>query len=227
MGSTNKTQYLELPQWIGTDQPTWLGDMNDAFLKIDEGYDTISGNASTAIAQAGQAVQDAENALTKATSVETVANQANTNANTALQTANNALETANTANSGVSNINSTLDSFAWQSGTVTSVDGVFNSLDSIVNRSAGLKLLGIAMSGVFTGAPIQATPNMSLFTLPSWARPATKRTIYGGAVLFNGLGESYTIDITIDTDGTVKKGSGTLNDIRYMRMNIMLVTATW
>ena len=42
MGSTNKTQYLELPQWIGTDKPTFLGDFNDAFLKIDNGYNTIN-----------------------------------------------------------------------------------------------------------------------------------------------------------------------------------------
>lgn len=227
MGSTNKTQYLELPQWIGTDQPTWLGDMNDAFLKIDEGYGTISGNASTAIAQAGQAVQDAENAVTKADAVETVANQANTNANTALQTANTALQTANTANSGLSAVESTLDTFAWQSGTATGVSGVFSSLSTIINRSAGLQLLGIAASGTFSGAPITANENMKLFTLPSWAKPATQRTIYGGATFFNGLGESYTNDLIIDTDGTVKKGTGTLTDIRYFRVNLMLATTTW
>lgn len=227
MGSTNKTKYLKLPQWIGTDQPTWLGDMNDAFLKIDEGYDTISGNASTAIAQAGQAVQDAENAVTKADAVGTVANQANTNANTALQTANTALQTANTANSGLSAVVSTLDTFAWQSGTVTGVSGVFDILNSIVNKNAGLQMLGIALSGTFASAPITATEGMSLFTLPSWARPATERNIYAGATFFNGVGESYTSDIIIGTDGVVKKGSGTLNEIRYMRMNVMLATATW
>lgn len=227
MGSTNKTQYLKLPQWIGTDQPTWLGDMNDAFLKIDEGYDTISGNASTAIAQAGQAVQDAENALTKATSVETVANQANTNANTALSTANSALETANAANSAITQLENTVDTFAWQSGTVTGVSGVFDILNSIVNKNAGLQMLGIALSGTFANPPITATEGMSLFTLPSWARPATERTIYAGATFFNGIGESYTNDVIIGTDGVVKKGSGTLNEIRYMRMNVMLATATW
>ena len=62
MGSTNKTEYLKLPQWIGTDQPTWLGDMNDAFLKIDGGFNTISGEASTATSVAGNAVQTATNA---------------------------------------------------------------------------------------------------------------------------------------------------------------------
>lgn len=35
MPSTNKTPYAELPQFLPSDKPTWLGDMNNAFLKID------------------------------------------------------------------------------------------------------------------------------------------------------------------------------------------------
>lgn len=37
MSSTNKTANYQLPQWAGTDHPTWQGDMNDAFSKIDAG----------------------------------------------------------------------------------------------------------------------------------------------------------------------------------------------
>lgn len=36
MSSTNKTTNYELPQWIDTDKPTYLGDQNGAYLKIDE-----------------------------------------------------------------------------------------------------------------------------------------------------------------------------------------------
>lgn len=35
MPSTDKTPYAELPQFVASDKPTWLGDMNNAFLKID------------------------------------------------------------------------------------------------------------------------------------------------------------------------------------------------
>ena len=31
MGATNRTANYDLPQWIGTDKPTFLGDLNDAF----------------------------------------------------------------------------------------------------------------------------------------------------------------------------------------------------
>ena len=35
MASTNKTTHYDLPQWIGTDKPTFLGDLNGAFSTID------------------------------------------------------------------------------------------------------------------------------------------------------------------------------------------------
>lgn len=226
MGSTNKTTNLQLPQWIGTDKPTFLGDFNDAFLKIDEGYGTISGNATTAIAQAGQAVQDAENALTKATSVETIANQANTNANTALSTANSALETANTANSAVTQLDNTIDTFAWQSGTATEPSSLYSVLNSIINFSSGLKLLGIAISGKFASTT-EISSSTLLFTLPSWACPATKRTIYGGVTIYGSAGNSVTVDLIINTDGTCYPAGGALSEVLYVRANLMLATATW
>lgn len=42
MSATNKTANYDLPQWIGSDHPTWQGDLNSAFLKIDE---TMKANA--------------------------------------------------------------------------------------------------------------------------------------------------------------------------------------
>ena len=35
MGHTNSTANLALPQFIGTDKPTWLSDVNGAFAAID------------------------------------------------------------------------------------------------------------------------------------------------------------------------------------------------
>ena len=32
MASTNKTTNYSLPQWVGSDKPSYLGDFNDAFL---------------------------------------------------------------------------------------------------------------------------------------------------------------------------------------------------
>lgn len=37
MAFTNETANLHLPQWIGSDTPDWLTDVNNAFAAIDEG----------------------------------------------------------------------------------------------------------------------------------------------------------------------------------------------
>ena len=59
MSATNKTTYLDLPQFIGTDVPSWLGDFNGAMEKIDTGYNNVD-------IKAGQATSTANSASSKA-----------------------------------------------------------------------------------------------------------------------------------------------------------------
>ena len=59
MSATNKTTYLDLPQFIGTDVPSWLGDFNGAMEKIDSGYNKVD-------IKAGQAASTANSASSKA-----------------------------------------------------------------------------------------------------------------------------------------------------------------
>lgn len=64
MGATNSTTNLQLPQFIGTDKPSWLGDFNGAMLKVDNfagkaesdiGTVTATANAAKATAEAAEA----------------------------------------------------------------------------------------------------------------------------------------------------------------------------
>ena len=48
MASTNKTTHYDLPQWIGTDKPTFLGDLNGAFSTLDTQLYTAVTNAANA-----------------------------------------------------------------------------------------------------------------------------------------------------------------------------------
>ena len=48
MGHTNQTANYNLPQFVGTDKPSWLGDINDAFAAIDTAIAAASSEASTA-----------------------------------------------------------------------------------------------------------------------------------------------------------------------------------
>jgi len=125
MGATNQTTNYELPLFIGTDKPSWLGDFNGAMNKIDTSIkgnkdeidslktrmtatetvaNTASSTASTALTNANTAqttantaVSNAETADTKATGAQTTANTALSNASTAQNTANNANSTAQSA----------------------------------------------------------------------------------------------------------------------------------
>ena len=91
MGHTNSTANLALPQFIGTDKPTWLGDINGAFSAID----SYAGTNDAAVAAA---VSDASSAISQASAAVNTANTANTTAGNASTTANNAIGVANTAN---------------------------------------------------------------------------------------------------------------------------------
>lgn len=96
MSHTNSTANLGLPQFIGTDKPTWLSDVNGAFAAIDSyagsndaALAITDGKADTAIADASNAVTTAGNAATTAGNAATTATNANTVAGNALTIVNN------------------------------------------------------------------------------------------------------------------------------------------
>lgn len=48
MSATNLTKNLKLPQFLASDKPSWLGDVNGAMLNIDNGYGTLTGDIANA-----------------------------------------------------------------------------------------------------------------------------------------------------------------------------------
>lgn len=119
MSSTNKTNYYDLSQYIGTDKPTYLGDYNSDMSKIDGAIHQVQETATTANQTAGSAeakVQlanqsieslkgrvgvvegNVSNLQEKDTAQDTAINGAKQTAESANATANNALQSANNAN---------------------------------------------------------------------------------------------------------------------------------
>ena len=84
MSSTNHTTNYNLPQFVGTDKPAWLGDVNPAMSAIDTAMHT---NAT----KAQQGIDDAATAKSRADDAYTLADSANTAAGTAQLTANSAV----------------------------------------------------------------------------------------------------------------------------------------
>lgn len=226
MGSTNKTTGYNLPQWIGTDKPTFLGDMNDAFLKIDEGMTANKGSASTAVAQAGQAVQDANAALTKANSVETTANQASTNAQNAITIANNAKEDVDNAVSDINNLTTKVNAFdSWISGDLVVNQSTISMEGSFVNVNKAIKLANIAASGTNSGA---INKGATLFNINGVALGAkSKRVIYGGMQVRLSDGSAGFVNIGITSDNKITLESSISNTISAWNIQCTLATAQW
>lgn len=92
MSFTNQTPNYGLPQWIGTDSPQFLTDMNDAFRKIDDQMKINSEggeDVSTELRQIRQEVTDVQGEITglqgDITAVTKTANDAKNDAAAALR----------------------------------------------------------------------------------------------------------------------------------------------
>lgn len=103
--STNKTANYELPQFVGTDKPSWLGDFNEAMSDIDAGMHEnasdiaeMATDVATASATASQASSDVSTLTSTVNSLSGDVTSATSTANNAQSTATSALNTANTAN---------------------------------------------------------------------------------------------------------------------------------
>ena len=61
MSATNQTTYYELPIFIGTDVPSWLGDWNNAMNAIDTAIQGVSSKADSAKSTADSAASGVSN----------------------------------------------------------------------------------------------------------------------------------------------------------------------
>lgn len=78
MGSTNFTPNYNLPQFIGTDKPAWLTDVNGAFSSIDTAIKNAADAASNASSVAGSASSAATAAANTANTLDTQINTPST-----------------------------------------------------------------------------------------------------------------------------------------------------
>lgn len=70
MAHTNSTTNYSLPQFVPTDKPAWLTDINGAFSDIDTAIHTAQTKADSAYSDAGTAQADATSALTNAAAAD-------------------------------------------------------------------------------------------------------------------------------------------------------------
>ena len=248
MGSTNKTQYLELPQWIGTDQPTWLGDMNDAFLKIDNSYEQLNGEVSGAVSDAGTAEANASEALSKANTANEAASSAKTSAESALTTAQAASAAAQAAQKTADSVTTTAEEAnylatqaqnvaktasnsvttltknvkTWSDIQITNADGVTGTLNCSYNAALGM----LNIYGQLH-LPSGAATNAQLFTFGQEIRPLAVRTIRSVFAYDPVNTKVVPLSYTVSQTGVVTIEYGTYPGCTEFPMNLMLNVSDW
>lgn len=160
MGSTNKTPNYGLTQFIDSDEPSWLGDVNGDMTKIDAqmkaNADAISGavtsagsadtKATTALETANTAYSEATAAKKAADTATQVGNNAQSTASSASSTAVNALNNANAANTLANKNQAALENdFKWITLTPTVNAEIYNASESeiYINYNAKLKCMNV------------------------------------------------------------------------------------
>lgn len=232
MSSTNKTTHYDLPQWIGTDKPTFLGDLNGAFSTIDTNLYTAVTNAENAndnASSAAGAVGDMQNDVNALKTWQTTASSAISG----LQTQ-------------VNNIGPTIGS---QTQLITGLGNLLSSNSPSISSNTSyerlitigsLKLLNMygVIAITYTGSPVgssvlNAIPSVVLSNVYSKYSIDTSRIFYNLATLDINDNESNPLSINLgirNTSGntqflTTGYFSGTLqaNHELYIRTQCLLV----
>lgn len=193
MSHTNTTANYNLPQFTGTDKPSWLTDVNGAMTSIDtqmkanaDANTTTAGDLTTL---AGRVTIAEGNIATNTANITTVSNVAST----AGTTATNAKNTADA-------LASMLDINDFGKTTATTSNGTIN-FQNVYYASNTDGSVG-KIYGEIGVTPSSNAPTSITFSTPF--RPSETLKIGGNVFLQHGVThELYYTDYTIGTNGQV------------------------
>lgn len=139
MSYSNKTSNYELPLYVGTDKPTYLGDWNETMQKIDTNMKSIDTKGTNAENIANNANTVAQNALEKANEAETSVNdkvdEVRTIAQSAQATANKASIDAQTATTNALNAQAVAEAAKQSADESSKVLSVANEAKTIAQTA--------------------------------------------------------------------------------------------
>lgn len=229
MSYTNHTTNYNLPQYIGTDKPTYLGDFNTAMGAIDTqmkaNADSASAAASTATSASNAIGALANLTTTDKTSVVNAINEVDGEAATAQTTANNAgtaaasaAATANAAAAAIAKFNLTSTSTLSPStnkGTVEGVTAVGFATDS---TNSIFKVYGRLQVGSINN---QTGINITVGT--TTLRPTTAYSINAAALVCR-IYLDKTSDVVPMTINVATNGVITLDTINQANLDRVIVS---
>lgn len=242
MSSTNKTPNYKLSQYIGTDKPTYLGDYNGDMLKIDNQLKENADSASNAASAAGaaQAVAEKASQSVQVLNDSVTANGAdiaslktkNAQQDVSIQQATNSASSAlSKANQNEQNISAITTNNHWIQGTNVHNTGLPNyrsgSWNCSYNKFSGL-LNVVGQIEFSQGSTISSSTRIA--TIPDnimkMIQSSGDRTIWSSLFVTRGDTSLEVNNIILDQSGKMFT-KGTLNNVTYMNIDVMLNTSTW
>lgn len=167
MGATNKTPNLDLPQFVGTDKPSWLGDFNGAMNSIDTFAGKTTGDIGTVTATANAAKSAADAASASVAALETTVTQHTSEISDAMADVSALEADVTRINNKLSDLNAaslTLIEFElYSDGSWNTAKGSILKIGNNVAVSFPVTTISIQTSGAFL-ASIRTTGN--IFNLP-------------------------------------------------------------
>lgn len=203
MSFTNKTPNYNLPQWLGTDKPSWLVDVNGAFSAIDTAIKNAADSGSGADATAKAALETAQTAKNTANDALTQADEANTKSDNANTTAGDAQTAAGTAltnsNSALNKANSALECYSYFQSFEDVVLGTgltkrstdFNAISRLILiYYPGLNLMEVSFNIACSGTITQYATNQILPTTNDYCVIKLPFTCTGNLTINNAYAHS-------------------------------------
>lgn len=249
MSSTNKTNYYDLSQYIGTDKPTYLGDYNSDMSKIDGAIHEVQGTATTANQTAGGAVA-------KVTSLESQVATVSENVESLL---NDVTTLKNNVSKNTTDIGSIQKQVLALEGKTTSINSQISDIQNRLNSqwvnsgnivNTGIPSLSLTNSFFYVGYnkltkelsvyfSIQktsdtTTPNgQVLGTIPQEILnllniKSSKKIVNGCTVSYLSSSIYFDVgkDLQIDTNGQISIVSETPST-PFIQGNVMINTSAW
>lgn len=242
MSSTNKTPNYKLSQYVGTDKPTYLGDYNGDMLKIDNQLKKNADSASNAESAAGAAQAVAENASKSVQNLNNsvTANSAdiaslktkNAQQDVSIQNATNSASSAlSKSNQNEQNISAITTNNQWVHGTNIHNTGLPNYTSGSWNCSYNKfsELLNIVGQIEFSqGSTISSSTRIA--TIPDnimkMIQSSGDRTFWSSLFVTRADTTLEVNNIIMDQSGKMFT-KGTLNNVTYMNIDVMLNTSNW
>lgn len=210
MAHTNETPHFNLPQFLGTDKASWIGDINPAMLAIDTALFKVETDSSDAASNASAAQQSAQAA-------ETAAELAQSEAETATE--------------GVATLKTRVDSLTTEVGTLSA--GQTSQGASITNLQTDVTQLqtDVQVAQQTATAAQQANTllaNQAGPTLNMFGRTVPKNNLYlvrpiSVAVNVSPLFFTLIYDYFTSIQGANPSGwtvGGNINTLLYITQNI-------